>query len=358
MTSAAHADSTTAYPSNALRPAVDPWALSLNESPLPPLPAVRTALVESMAAANRYPEFLPTGLRRLVAEHAHVAEENVAVGAGASGLAMRVLQALTTPGQRIVLSTPTFEGFPAFAQMAGLAVTDIPLDRFGHQDLTAMARAATAARMVVVCRPHNPTGTLEPVADVERLVANVPADTLVLLDEAYIEFVAPGQRIDVPKLIARFPNVIVLRTFSKAYGLAGLRIGYALAAPELAARLWSLQLPFGIGAGCTVAVAASYAAEDQLQQRIAHIVAERSYLRARLRAAGVYTTDSHANFVYLPATGRPWSAIFADSGLRVRGYPDGAVRITIGSRGSTQMVLSAVEQTLSAPADAPHARTH
>ncbi|OBI04203.1 aminotransferase [Mycolicibacter heraklionensis] len=357
MTAAAHADSVTTYLRSALPPAVDPGALSLNENPLPPLPAVRTALVESMAAANRYPEFLPTGLRRLVAEHVHVGEENVAVGSGASGLAMRLFQALTTPGQRVVLSTPTFEGFPAFAQMTGLAVTDIPLDRFGHQDLAAMARAAADARMVVVCRPHNPTGTLAPVADVEQLIADVPADTLVLLDEAYIEFVAPGQRIDVAGLIARFPNVIVLRTFSKAYGLAGLRIGYALMAPALAERLWSMQLPFGIGAGCTVAVAASYAAADQLQQRIAHIVAERSYLRARLRAAGVYTTDSHANFVYLPATGRPWSEIFADNGLRVRGYPDGGVRITVGSRGSTQMVLAAVEQTLNAPAGAPRRRT-
>ncbi|WP_109519692.1 aminotransferase class I/II-fold pyridoxal phosphate-dependent enzyme [Mycolicibacter heraklionensis] len=357
MTSAAHADSVTTHLRSALPPAVDPCALSLNENPLPPLPAVRAALVDFIGAANRYPDFLPTRLRRLVADHAGVAEENVALGPGASGLAMRVLQAVAAPGERIVLSKPTFEGYPVFAQMAGLTAVDVPLDSYGHHDLAAMAQAAQDARVLVVCRPHNPTGTLESVADVERLVADVPADTIVLLDEAYIEFVAPSQRIDVPRLIARFPNVIVLRTFSKAYGLAGLRIGYALAAPELAGLLWSMQLPFGISAGCTVAVAASYAAEDQLEQRIAHIVAERSYLRARLRASGAYTTDSHANFVYLPATGQPWSEVFADSGLRVRSYPDGAVRITVGSRGSTRMVLSAVERTLNAPADAPRGQT-
>ncbi|MFL0274654.1 pyridoxal phosphate-dependent aminotransferase [Mycobacterium sp. SMC-19] len=344
MTSAAQADSGTTHLRSALPPAVDPCALSLNENPLPPLPAVRAALVDFIGAANRYPEFLPTQLRRLVADHAGVAEESVALGPGASGLAMRVLQTAASPGERIVLSKPTFEGYPAFAQMTGLTAVDVPLDSYGHYDLTAMAQAtAQGARVVVLCRPHNPTGTLETVADVERLVADVPADTIVLLDEAYIEFVAPNQRIDVPRLIARFPNVIVLRTFSKAYGLAGLRIGYALAAPELAGLLWSMQLPFGISAGCTVAVAASYQAEAQLEQRIAHIVAERSYLRTRLRASGVYTTDSHANFVYLPATDRPWSEIFSASGLRVRNYPDGAVRITIGSRGSTQMVLSAIE---------------
>jgi len=357
MTSAAHTDSAAAHLGSALPPAVDPCALSLNENPLPPLPAVRAALVDFIGAANRYPEFLPTQLRKLVADHACVAEENVALGPGASGMAMRVLQTAATPGERIVLSKPTFEGYPAFAQMAGLTPVGVPLDNYGYLDLTAMAQAAKDARVVVICRPHNPTGTLETIADVERLLADVPADTIVLLDEAYIEFVAPQQRIDVPRLIERFPNVIVLRTFSKAYGLAGLRIGYALAAPELAGLLWSMQVPFGISAGCTLAVAASYQAEAQLEQRIAHIVAERGYLRTRLRASGVYTTDSHANFVYLPAAGRPWSEIFADSGLRVRNYADGAVRITVGSRSSTQMVLSAVEQTLNAPADSPRGQT-
>lgn len=357
MTSAAHTDSVTAQLLAALPAAVDPGGLSLNESPLPPLPAVRAALVDFIGAVNRYPDLLPTRLRRLVAEHTHVPEESVAIGPGASGLALRLLQTAAAPGDRIVLSEPTFEGYPAFARMAGLAAINIPLDRYGRQDLTAMAHAAAQARLVVLCRPHNPTGTLETVADVERFLAGVPADTLVLLDEAYIEFVGPSQRMDIPGLIQRFPNVVVLRTFSKAYGLAGLRVGYALAAPELAGLLWSMQLPFGIGAGCTVAVAASYAAEAQLEQRIAHIVAERSYLRARLRACGVYTTDSQANFVYLPAASRPWSEVFTGSGLRVRHYPEGAVRITVGTRGSTRMVLSAVERTLNAPADAPRGQT-
>lgn len=337
--------------------AVDPFALSLNENPFPPLPAVRAALIESIGAANRYPDVLPTRLRRLVAEHVGVAEDSVALGAGASGLAMQVLRATTRPGDRIVLSQPTFDGYPIFARMAGLSMVDIPLDRHGQQDLAAMARAAADARVVVLCRPHNPTGTLEPIADVEQFLTSLPGDTVVLLDEAYIEFVAPNQRLDVPELIRRFPNVVVLRTFSKAYGLAGLRIGYGLAAPELAGLLWTMHMPFGIADSCTVAVAASYHAEAQLQQRIAHITAERSYLRACLRTAGVYTTDSHANFVYLPANGRPWRQMFAGAGLQARHYPDGAVRITVGSRASTRMVLCAVERALSAPADVPRGRT-
>ncbi|MEB3071510.1 pyridoxal phosphate-dependent aminotransferase [[Mycobacterium] vasticus] len=335
--------------------ALDPSALSLNENPFAPLPAVRAALIRSAGAANRYPDFLPTRLRRLVAQHAGVPEDSVVLGSGASGVAMQVLSALTSPGDRIVLSRPTFDGYPIFARIARLSTVDVPLDHYGRHDLAAMIRAAADARVVVLCRPHNPTGTLEPLADVDAFLQRIPADTVVLLDEAYIEFVAPNQRIDPAAVLRRFPNVVVLRTFSKAYGLAGLRIGYGLAAPDLAATLWDMQVPFGIPADCLVAVAASYGAEAQLRQRIGAITAERRCLRSRLWEAGVATTDSQANFVYLPAGVRPWRDVFA--GLQVRHYPDGAVRITIGSRESTRMVLSALGRALNAPADARHSRT-
>jgi histidinol-phosphate aminotransferase len=322
--------------------AIDPLALSLNENPFPPLPAVRSALVRAIDAANRYPEFLPGQLRRLVANRVGVCDDQVVLGAGASGVVMQVLHAVTLPGDRIVLSQPTFDGYPIFAQMARLTSVTVPLDKYGQHDLAAMAEAAADARVVVLCRPHNPTGTLEPLASVERFLARVPRDTVVLLDEAYIEFVAPGHRIDGPELIQRFPNVVVLRTFSKAYGLAGLRIGYGFAAPGLANMLWSMQLPFGMSNTSAVAVAASYDAEAQLRQRIRRITAERNYLRRRLWAMGVYSTDSHANFVYLPPRGRLWREVFAGTGLQARHYADGAVRITVGSRASTLAVLSAV----------------
>ena len=241
---------------------------------------------------------------------------------------------------------PNFDGYPIFAQMARLTSVTVPLDERGHHDLEAMAEAATDARVVVLCRPHNPTGTLEPVSAVERFLSQVPSETVVLLDEAYIEFVAPQHRIDGPGLVRRFPNVIVLRTFSKAYGLAGLRIGYGFGSPELARRLWKMQLPFGMGITSLVAVAASYDAEDQLRQRILRITGERDYLRRRLRAMGVYTTDGHANFVYLPPRGRPWREVFGSGGLKARHYPDGGVRITVGARASTQAVLAAVAKSL------------
>ncbi|SPM38600.1 Histidinol-phosphate/aromatic aminotransferase or cobyric acid decarboxylase [Mycobacterium numidiamassiliense] len=345
MTEVAHASSATDEVLGSLPQAVDPFALSLNENPYPPLPGVRAALIRAIDAANRYPEFLPGRLRRLVAARAGVDEEQVVLGLGASGVVMQVLHALTRPGERIVLSRPTFDGYPIFAEMARLSPVTVPLDAFGRHDFAAMAEAAADASVVVLCRPHNPTGTFEALTDVERFLTQVPHDTVVVLDEAYIEFVAPVHRNEGAELIRRFPNVVVVRTFSKAYGLAGLRIGYGFAAPELAERIWTMQLPFGMSDSSAVAVAASYDAENQLQQRIRHITGERSYLRRRLRVMGVATLDSHANFVYLPAAGRPWCEVFADTGPQVRHYPDGGARITIGSRASTRAVIAAVAKS-------------
>ncbi|HEV7421310.1 MAG TPA: aminotransferase class I/II-fold pyridoxal phosphate-dependent enzyme [Mycobacterium sp.] len=327
---------------DALPEAVNPLALSLNENPFPPLPSVRSALTASIDAANRYPEFLPERMRSLIAGRVGVGDDQVVIGAGATGVVMQVLHAVTSPGDTIVMTSPTFDGYPIFAQMARLRSVTVALDRHGHHDLDAMADAAARARVVVLCRPHNPTGTIEPAAEIEGFLRRVPSDTVVVLDEAYVEFLAPEHRIDAPALVARYPNVVVLRTFSKAYGLAGMRIGYGFCAPDLARRLWAMQLPFGMGVTGLVAVAASYDAEAELRQRIRVLNAEGRYLRARLAAMSVYTTDSHANFVYLPACDRPWREVFGETGLRVRAYADGGVRITVGNRQSSRAVLSAV----------------
>lgn len=326
----------------ALPDAVDPFALSLNENPFPPLPAVRSALIRSVSAANRYPEFLPQRLRDVIAGHLGVPSERVVLGAGATGVVLQALQALSSAGDTIAMSAPTFDGYPIVAQMARLNSVLVPLDEHGHNDLDALAEAAAGARVVVVCRPHNPTGTLESTAAVMRFLHRVPRDTVVLLDEAYIEFTDAEHHFDVGALVARFPNVVVVRTFSKAYGLAGLRIGYAVASAELARALWSQQLPFGVAITSLLAVAASYAAEDELSRRIRLITAERRYLRMRLSALGIYTTDAHANFLYLPARGRRWRDVLGDGGPRVRYYPDGGARITVGGRASTTAVLSAL----------------
>lgn len=325
--------------------AIDPLALSLNENPFPPLPMVRSALIGSIDAANRYPEFLPEGLRCLIAGHIGVNADHVVLGAGATGVVMQVLRAMSDPGDTIVMATPTFDGYPIFAQIAGLKSVTIALDEQGHHDLDALAEAAADARVVVLCRPHNPTGTVEPVTDVLRFLCRIPSDTIVLLDEAYIEFVAAEHRIEAGALVARFANVVVVRTFSKAYGLAGLRIGYGVGSAELTGTLWTNQLPFGMAITSLVGVAASYEAEDQLLQRIRLITAERRYLRMRLSALGVCSTEAHANFVYLPLRGRLWDNVFAHTGLQVRCYADGGARITVGGRASTLAVLAAIRNS-------------
>lgn len=329
---------------------IDPFALSLNENPFPPLPAVRSALIRSVSAANRYPEFLPERLRGLIAGQTGVRAGQVVLGAGATGVVLQALQALTSPGDSMAIASPTFDGYPIVAKMARLTTLTVPLDERGHNDLDGLADAAAGARVVVVCRPHNPTGTLEPTADLFRFLRRVPCDAIVLLDEAYIEFAAPEHRIDVSTLVRRFPNVVVVRTFSKAYGLAGLRIGYGLASDELAPALWSQQLPFGTAITSLLAVAASYDSEDQLLQRVQSINAERRYLRMRLSGLGIHTTDAHANFVYLPSGGqdRPWREVFAGGAPHVRHYADGGARITVGNRASTLAVLSAIGKATAA----------
>lgn len=328
---------------SSLPTAVDPMALSLNENPYPPLPAVRTAMIEAVQAANRYPEFLPETMRHLIAEHIGVPDEQVVVGAGATGVLVQVMHAFTSPGDRIVLPVPTFEGYTIASAMTRLDVVKVPLLADGHHDLDAMADAAAGARLVVICRPHNPTGTVEGIEALENFLTRMAGDTIVILDEAYVEFVAPQWRIDVLSLIERFPNVLVLRTFSKAYGLAGLRIGYAIGSWGLTAELWAMQLPFGMCSTGLVAVAASYRAENQLRQRIRMITSERRNLRMRLRSLGVTSLDGHANFVYLPVADRPWHEVFdGAAGVRVKHCADGGVRITVGGRSSTGAVLAAL----------------
>ncbi|CAN5621694.1 histidinol-phosphate transaminase [soil metagenome] len=327
----------------ALLPAAeDPLALSANESPFAPLPSVQSALVASIGVGNRYPEILPERLRALIAGHVGLGNEQVIVGSGAAGVALQVLHALTSPGDRIVLASPTFDGYPILAEMARLTAVTVPLDTHGCHDLDAMAETAGRARLVVLCRPHNPTGTIESAAQVEQFLQRIPTDTVVMLDEAYVEFLAPELRLDICSLLSRYPNMVVLRTFSKAYGLAGLRIGYGLCAPGLGRRLWAMQMPYGTAVTSLVAVAACFRAEKQLEQRIRHITAERRYLQMKLRSVGVYSTNSHGNFVYLPPTIRPWRSTFTQSGLQVRHYPDGATRITVGPRTSTRAILAAV----------------
>jgi len=241
------------------------------------------------------------------------------------------------------LTSPTFDGYPILAEMARLSSVSVPLDEHGHHDLDALADAASDAKVVVLCRPHNPTGTLESSADVERFLQRVPSDTIVLLDEAYIEFVAPEHRLDAPALVQRFPNVVVLRTFSKAYGLAGLRVGFLIGPEPVAEAVRKTMLPFAVNSLAQAAAIASLGAESELFERVEHVVSERDRVRQELLGQGWTVPPTEANFVWLPL--REQSAEFSDAcdaaGVSVRPYSPDGVRVTIADREANDAFLAA-----------------
>ncbi|WP_067539742.1 pyridoxal phosphate-dependent aminotransferase [Nocardia crassostreae] len=323
--------------------------LQLNENPYGPPPSVRAALARALASANRYPEFLPQRLPRLIAERLGLAPERVVVGAGATGVIMHIVLEFGSGGAHVVMATPTFDGYPILTAMAGGHPVAVPLTGDGRQDLAAMARAVDErTRLVVLCSPHNPTGTLVAPAELEAFLRRVPASVPVVLDEAYVDFVLGAERADVAALLDRFPNLIVLRTFSKAYGLAALRVGYALGDPELIARIARWQLPFGMNALAEVAVRASYEAEPEIAARVATIGGHRQRLTGGLRALGLSVPESHANFSYLtlpaPDIDRVGTAL-AGADIHVKHYPTG-IRITVGDRAATETVLDAIRSTV------------
>jgi histidinol-phosphate aminotransferase len=320
-----------------VRPRFD---LSLSENPFPPLPSVLSAVNDVLAQANRYPEFLPRRLPKLIADHVGIHSDQVVVGSGATGVAMQIMQALTTPGTGMVYGAPTFDGYPIMAEMAGLAVVPVPLDAGGNQDLPAMTRAIDKRTgLVVVCRPHNPTGTVISISQLQAFLCAVPRRVPVILDEAYAEFLGVPDQIDTLALLNRHPNLLVLRTFSKAYGLAGLRIGYVFGRRELINRVRRLQLPFGVSSAAVAAVAASYAAEPELATRILRITTARENLRNALCRRGIAVPRSHANFLYLPGPGV--ATALRRAGIGARAYPDGSARIAVGDPDADRAVLHA-----------------
>ncbi|WP_083905026.1 aminotransferase class I/II-fold pyridoxal phosphate-dependent enzyme [Nocardia transvalensis] len=315
--------------------------LSLSENPFPPLPSVVEAVQHALERGNRYPEFLPHRLPLLIGEHLGVPADRIVVGSGATGVALQIMQALTAPGDEMVFATPTFDGYPILAEMAGLKSVAVPLDSGGRQDLCALSRAVSErTRLIAVCRPHNPTGTVIPASELKAFLFGIPRDVPVILDEAYVEFLGATDRLDVVELIARYPNLLVLRTFSKAYGLAGLRIGYAFGHEDLIRRVCRLQLPFGVTESSVAAVAASYAAGMELGERVLRITTERELLRTSLRRSGIRVPRSRANFLYLP--GDDVAARLAGAGIAAKTYPDGSARIAVGDRAADAAVRRAL----------------
>lgn len=317
------------------------YELGLSENPFPPLPSVRSAIDEAMARANRYPEFLPQRLAQIIASRIDVDQSQVIVGAGATGVAMQITDSVTRRGDEMIYATPTFDGYTIICRILGAKPVAVPLDALGRQDLSAIAAAQTSQTgVIVICRPHNPTGTLVEPCELEDFLSRISRHVTVILDEAYVEFLDNEDAIDARAIVAKYSNVLVLRTFSKAYGLAGLRIGYAFAAPELAARVRARQVPFAVGVVAEAAVQASYRAESELRARVRAIVKERDELRNTLVESGIPVPRSHANFLYLPRAGV--AEILSRANIGVKAYRDGTARLAIGERPAMRAVLRAL----------------
>jgi histidinol-phosphate aminotransferase len=323
--------------------------LASNEVPFGPLPGVAEAIAEAVTQSHRYPDMGVVALRAKLAERLGVDPERVVTGGGSVALAEHLAKATCLPGDEILYSWRSFEAYPIIA--TGVAATSIRVPNTpGHgHDLRAMADAVTdRTRLAIVCNPNNPTGTSVRRDDLDRFLDTVPRDTLVVLDEAYREFVTDDE---VPDGVATYgdrPNVVILRTLSKAWGLAGLRVGYLVAQPAVAAAIRKVLTPFSTSMVAQAAALAALDAEPEVVRRCAIVIAERDRVTTALRDLGADVPTSQANFVWLPLGDR--SAAFAAAcekrGVIVRPFQGDGVRVTIGTPEENDTFLKVAGEAL------------
>ncbi|GAB7190805.1 histidinol-phosphate transaminase [Kineococcus sp. NUM-3379] len=318
---------------------------SSNENPYPPLPSVLEAVARAAAQLNRYPDFAATAMTGAIAERFGVRREELVTGTGSVGLLAQLVQITCEPGDEVVLPWRSFEAYPITVQLAGARAVPVPLTPDARHDLPAMAAAVTGrTRLVLLCSPNNPTGPALRRGELVEFLDAVPGDVTVVLDEAYREFARDPEVPDGLAVREGRPNVVVLRTFSKAYGLAGLRVGYAVAHPHVATALAKAATPFGVSAVAQAAVVASLLpqAERELLERVDALVAERGRLLAGLREQGWDVPDAEGNFVWLPvgAASAEVAAELAAGGVVVRPFGGEGVRVTVAEPEANARVLS------------------
>lgn len=329
------------------KPAAAPEGLtaykcSSNENPYQPLPSVLEVVREAAGSINRYPDMAVSELSQAIADHLDVPLECIATGTGSVGVLGQVIAACCDADDEVIYAWRSFEAYPIVTTIAGALPVQVPLDdRYRHR-LDAMADAVTdRTRVILVCTPNNPTGTVVHDDELRDFLARVPQDVLVVIDEAYVEFVRDAEAADGLAVWREHPNVMLLRTFSKAYGLAGLRVGYAVAHPLMAAALRKTAVPFGVNSLAQVAAVASLGAVDELLERVEHLVKERGRVRDGLRDQGWELSESEANFVWFDLDERSadFAAACEETGLMVRQYGTDGVRVTIAEPEANDRML-------------------
>ncbi|WP_405533920.1 histidinol-phosphate transaminase [Streptomyces sp. NBC_00075] len=319
--------------------------LASNESPYGLLPGVAETLAEAVGGVSRYPDLRAVPLIEALAAHHRVEPERIAVGAGSSEVCAQLLHTVVSSGDEVVFGWRSFEAYPILTTVAGGTPVPVPL-REHTLDLDAMVAAITSrTRAVFVCNPNNPTSTAVGAGALSDFADRVPEDVLIVVDEAYREYADPAAVPDGLALLGDRPNVVVLRTFSKAYGLAGLRVGYCVAPPGIAAHVRRTQVPFSVSALAQLAAVVALGEPAEVARRAALTVAERERVTGRLRALGHEVPDSQANFVWLPlgGDGENFALHCADGQVVVRPFPGEGVRVTIGLPEENDALLALAE---------------
>jgi histidinol-phosphate aminotransferase len=324
--------------------------LSSNEVPYGPLPGVVEAITAAASTTDRYPDMAVVALRERIARWLRVDAERVAAGCGSVGLAEHLATATCRDGDEILFAWRSFEAYPIITAAAGATAVQVPNTPDHRHDLRAMAAAVTdRTRLIFVCNPNNPTGTAVRKAELAAFLDDVPDDVLVVLDEAYREFVTDRNVPDGLAVFGDRPNVVVLRTLSKAWGLAALRVGYLVAAPEVAATVRKVITPFSVSGVAQAAALAALGAEKEMRRRAAVVVAERERVASAVRALLPDVPPTQANFVWLPLAGQRaarFAAACEKAGIIVRPFTGDGVRVSIGTPEENDAFLEVAAKSL------------
>lgn len=332
--------SVKAYRQGVSAPA-DGFKLSSNENPFDPLPSV-LASAQQASDFNRYADASMLPLREKLAERFKVTIDEVHIASGSVAILYQLVHAAAGLGDEYVYAWPSFEAYPSLGLASGSVPVPVPLKADQTHDLDAMAAAVTdRTRVVILCTPNNPTGTVISRAGFERFMQSIPSDVLVILDEAYREFVQDESAVTGEAVIGTYPQVVVLRTFSKAYGLAGLRIGYAVGDATILNAARAVSIPLSVTAVAHDAALASLDVEDELNERIHELAKRRETLATGLRELGYDVPEAHGNFVWLTLGDQstPFAEYFAKYGVIVRPFAGLGVRVSAGEHESIPRVL-------------------
>jgi histidinol-phosphate aminotransferase len=318
------------------------YKLSSNEIAHSPLPSVLAAIVDAAAEINRYPDPFTTKLIQALSEKFSVPADQIATGTGSVGVCQQIIQSVAGAGDEVIYAWRSFEAYPIITTIAGAVSVQVPLTDDGQHDLAAMLNAITPkTRAIFVCTPNNPTGGIVTQQQIDEFLAKVPRNILVVIDEAYVEFNRDENAIDGIATVKANSNVGVLRTFSKAYGLAGLRVGYFVGPKNIADAVRKTAVPFGVSNIAQVAAVASLEHESELFTRVDEVIQERIWFETELAKLGFNLPPSQANFVWIPMGDRTEEFALRSEGIAVsiRPFPGEGVRISIGERPALERVI-------------------